>query len=92
MAQFGEKQLEQANKAAESAQDAEQATSGADMTAVPSSAEATATGSNATGEQQEVKQVITMLEEMRGVRLMTGLDFEPTGIAVKGSMELPQKK
>jgi len=43
-------------------------------------------------EQKEVQQVVNMLEEMRGVRLLTGMDFEQNGITVKGSMELPQKK
>lgn len=89
MAQFGQKQIEQAAKAAKEAeQPAIQSTSAAGITTEPSAAAET----NATTEQQEMKQVFTMLEEMRGVRLLTGLDFEPNGIAIKGSMELPQKK
>ena len=45
-----------------------------------------------TDEEKEVQQVVNMLEEMRGVRLLTGMDFEQNGITIKGSMELPQKK
>lgn len=45
-----------------------------------------------TREQKEMKQVVSMLEEMRGVRLMTSMDFEKDGLAIKGDMTLPQKK
>jgi hypothetical protein len=37
-------------------------------------------------------QVMTMLDEMRGVRLLTSMDFEKDGLTIKGNMELPQKK
>lgn len=88
MAQFGRSQLEQAAEA--NAADELPATSGAEMT---SSAQATsAAAPTETDAQKEMAQVMTMLEEMRGIRLLTGLDFEKDGIAVKGSMELPQKK
>lgn len=86
MAQFGRNQLEQANKA--NATDALATASGA---AVTSAAPATSAATE-TNEQKEMKQVVTMLDEMRGVRLLTSMDFEKDGLAVKGSMELPQKK
>lgn len=86
MAQFGRNQLEQANKA--NATDALDTVSGAEVTsAAPATSAATETN-----EQKEMKQVVTMLDEMRGVRLLTSMDFEKDGLAVKGSMELPQKK
>lgn len=86
MAQFGRNQLEQANKA--NATDALATASGAEVTsAAPATSAATETN-----EQKEMKQVVTMLDEMRGVRLLTSMDFEKDGLAVKGSMELPQKK
>nr|WP_321270793.1 hypothetical protein [uncultured Tolumonas sp.] len=88
MAQFGRNQLEQANKA--NAKDELSATSGAEVTsAAPATSASTPTETN---EQKEMKQVVTMLDEMRGVRLLTSMDFEKDGLAVKGSMELPQKK
>ncbi|WP_316678293.1 hypothetical protein [uncultured Tolumonas sp.] len=88
MAQFGRNQLEQANKA--NATDALATASGAEVTsAAPATSAAAATETN---EQKEMKQVVTMLDEMRGVRLLTSMDFEKDGLAVKGSMELPQKK
>ncbi len=80
MAQFGRNQLEQANKA--NATDALATASGAEVTSAATE----------TNEQKEMKQVVTMLDEMRGVRLLTSMDFEKDGLAVKGSMELPQKK
>lgn len=89
MAQIGRNQFEQV--ATENAEQPETATSAAEMTAEPSSAASAASGSM-TDEQEEVQQVVNMLEEMRGVRLFTSLDFEPNGITVKGNMELPQKK
>ena len=86
MAQFGRNQLEQANKA--NATDALATASGAEVTsAAPATSAATETN-----EQKEMKQVVTMLDEMRGVHLLTSMDFEKDGLAVKGSMELPQKK
>ncbi|WP_320152641.1 hypothetical protein [uncultured Tolumonas sp.] len=88
MAQFGRNQLEQANKA--NAIDELSATSGAEVTsAAPATSASIPTETN---EQKEMKQVVTMLDEMRGVRLLTSMDFEKDGLAVKGSMELPQKK
>lgn len=89
MAQVGRNQFEQA--ATEVAEQPETATSSADMTAQPSAA-ASAVSDSVSDEQKEVQQVVNMLEEMRGVRLSTSLDFEPNGITVKGNMELPQKK
>ena len=98
MAQFGRHQFEQA--ATENAVQPETATSAAEMTTEPSAATATASAASAasaasssmTDEEKEVQQVVNMLEEMRGVRLLTGMDFEQNGITIKGSMELPQKK
>ena len=88
MAQFGRNQMEQANKA--NAADELSATSGAEATsAAPATSAATPTE---TAEQKEMKQVVTMLDEMRGVRLLTSMDFEKDGLAIKGNMELPQKK
>lgn len=86
MAQIGRNQFEQT--VTENAEQPETATSAAEMTAEPS----TAASGSMTDEQEEVQQVVNMLEEMRGVRLFTSLDFEPNGITVKGNMELPQKK
>lgn len=45
-----------------------------------------------TNEQKEMKQVVSMLDEMRGMRLLTSMDFEKDGLAIKGDMTLPQKK
>jgi hypothetical protein len=85
MAQFGINQIEHANAAvpapeADMASSAE-ATSGATPVPAPTNAK-----------DEEMKQVVNMLEEMRGMRLLTGLDFDKDGVAIKGSMELPQKK
>jgi hypothetical protein len=66
------------------------ATSGAEATsAAPATSAATPTE---TAEQKEMTQVMTMLDEMRGVRLLTSMDFEKDGLTIKGNMELPQKK
>ena len=92
MAQVGRNQFEQT--ATEVAGQPETATSAAEITAQPSAAvsSASAASGSVSDEQKEVQQVVDMLEEMRGVRLSTSLDFESNGITVKGNMELPQKK
>lgn len=95
IAQFSRHQFEMAEKATANEQ-AMQATTSAGMSTEPSAAVTTATSAAAgtvdSTKTKEVQQVVTMLEQMRGVRLQTGLDFEPTGFTVKGSMELPQQK
>lgn len=92
MAQVGRNQFEQA--VTETAEQPDTATSSAEMTVEPSAAASAASAASGSmgDEQKEVQQVVNMLEEMRGVRLLTSLDFEPNGITVKGNMELPQKK
>jgi hypothetical protein len=86
MAQFGQAQMKHANTAVpapegDTTSAAEATTSGAAPAPAPTNAK-----------DAEMKQVVSMLEEMRGMRLLTGLDFDKDGVAIKGSMELPQKK
>lgn len=80
LASFGQKQMEAASADMQiSTQEESASTSGAENTVKPEE----------TAEQKEMKQVVQMLENMRGMKLQSSLDFDAKGIVLKGNMELP---
>jgi hypothetical protein len=87
MAKFAQKQFEASVMPTPDAMPAETETA-----ATATSAATSVAAPAETKEQKEIKQVVSMLEEMRGMRLLTSMDFEKDGLAIKGSMELPAKK